>query len=84
MTELRIDFMKLPEWGPHVLIGPPAAVLRHGETFEDKFGFGFGFVTVVAQIAKPWQRATSWRDETSLDLWPVSYTHLTLPTICSV
>lgn len=62
---------------PVLLVGPPAAVSRHAETSSG----AFGFVTVVAQIAKPWQRATSWRDETTLDLWKQGWSPVTVDRV---
>lgn len=60
-----------------LVVGPPAAVLRHAETAAQPFGF----VMPVARICKPWQRAKQWRDDATLDLWRSGWTPLALDRV---
>lgn len=55
--------------GPVLIVGTPAAVLRHAANETEEFGF----VMPVAQIAKWWQRGPRWRDDTTLDLWNLGW-----------
>ena len=66
--------------GPVLVVGPPAAVLKHA-TASSAEPAEFGLVTVVAQHARPWQRATAWRDDTSLDLWDKGWSPQTVDRI---
>ena len=45
---------------------------------------GVSDVSIDLIFATPGQDLASWREELELALGSVSYTHLTLPTICSV
>lgn len=56
--------------GPALVVGSPADLLRHSTTEQDEFGF----VVVVGQTARWWQRSPSWADETTLDLWSAGWT----------
>jgi hypothetical protein len=60
-----------------VVIGPPAVVLKHAlSTDED-----FGFVMPVSQRSRLWQRAGTWRDDATLDLWHVGWSPLAIDRI---
>ena len=57
-----------------LVVGAPADVLRHADTEANEFGF----VMPVAQIAKPWQRGTNWRDDATMALWRAGWSPLDL------
>ena len=57
-----------------LVIGTPADVLRHAEADTNEFGF----VMPVAQMAKPWQRSTNWRDDATMALWRAGWSPLDL------
>ena len=60
-----------------LLVGSPADMLRHVAHATGEFGF----VVPVAQIARWWQRAPQWRDETMLDLWSNGWTPVAIDRV---
>ena len=58
-----------PATSASVVVGPLAHVLRHAQTADHEFGF----VMPIAQLARPWSRQSSWRDDATLALWKAGW-----------
>lgn len=61
-----------------IVVDTPASVLRYATANQAASAPDFGFVMPVAQKARWWQRARSWEDAATLDLWDLGWSPLTI------
>jgi len=69
-----------PSGRAFIVVGSPAFVLGHAGRTTDPFGL----VMPIAQSARPWQRAPSWRDDGTLALWRAGWTLLNVDRVVLV